>query len=102
MRLDTFSHEAPILKDNSLTKPSAPLPELDYRPQSYGIEMESITWENSHKFKDHQILTSKQHMLKTQNAIFMLWYKTSLFWTLKSAVSIKLHSEQYFLNWKRT
>lgn len=43
MRLDTFSHEAPILKDNRLTKPSAPLLELDYRPQSYGLEMESIT-----------------------------------------------------------
>lgn len=43
MRLDTFSHEAPILKDNRLTKSSAPLLELDYRPQSYGLEMESIT-----------------------------------------------------------
>lgn len=39
MRLD----KVPILKGNRLTKPSAPLLELDYGPQSYGVEMERVT-----------------------------------------------------------
>lgn len=43
MRLDTFPHEVPILTGNRLTKPSAPLLELDYGPQSYGAEMERVT-----------------------------------------------------------